>query len=216
MIIARYTSEASGVVGTYVDSYHGWAIRGKYESCGDLCQLPHGAWRCSPKRTRNRPSIRTTSMETCGQLPSEARRPAICRELYPRDLVDRPPTRSTGGFATPTWILIAVVIGGMIVHNLVILNFHAVRRAAAGAGDERSHGPAASIAAQIDPARIDGSACRLSFSRSPVSRCDSRRPGGSSYLSVLGMSEPVRDRMYAPRRRRDPGDGLPVRTRPIT
>ncbi|MCL4306200.1 cytochrome b/b6 domain-containing protein [bacterium] len=122
-IIRKY-GLAPDVVSTYTDSYHGLATRArnrKTPSCADC----HGA---HDVRTAADPlsSIHEANVvQTCATCHPRADAKFAAsythRALQPRE----------GGaqwwIARIYWILIFAVIGGMVLHNLIILNYHMIK-----------------------------------------------------------------------------------------
>jgi formate dehydrogenase gamma subunit len=124
VIIARYSLRGD-VVGSYVDSYHGWTSRRGYASAA-TCVSCHTAHAILP-RTHPQSTIHPDNLqETCRQ----------CHERVDERFAASYTHESLSITANPInrwirnayWVLIASVIGGMVAHNLVILNFHAVRK----------------------------------------------------------------------------------------
>ena len=131
-VIIRKYGLAPGVVATYEDSYHGLATRGKSKRtpvCSD-CHSAHAV------RT-HRDSLSTIHPANVA---------ATCRKCHPRadaafaqSYTHQALQPAKGGInywiERIYWVLITVIIGGMVLHNLVIINFHmleAKRRQSAG------------------------------------------------------------------------------------
>lgn len=122
-IIRKY-GLAPDVVSTYQDSYHGLATRAnslKTPHCAD-CHQAHDVRTARDTLSTVNPA---NLVETCRKChPRADANFAVSythRALQPRE----------GGInywiARIYWILLIVIIGGMVVHNLVILNFHLIR-----------------------------------------------------------------------------------------
>jgi formate dehydrogenase gamma subunit len=124
VIIAKYNLEG-GVVGSYTDSYHGWATRHNYERAA-TCVSCHGAHAVLPAADSLSTIAPANVVETC-------------RKCHPRADVTFAAsyTHETASItANPVnrWIrdiyivVIALLIGGMVVHNVIILNYYMVQR----------------------------------------------------------------------------------------
>jgi formate dehydrogenase gamma subunit len=131
-IIIRKYGLAPDVVQTYNDSYHGLATKAKNlrtPNCAD-CHNAH--------------DVRTARDSLATIYPANI--PTTCGKCHPNADVKFAASYThqtlqprTGGLnywiARIYWMLIIVIIGGMVIHNLVILNFHlleAKRRQSAG------------------------------------------------------------------------------------
>jgi formate dehydrogenase gamma subunit len=123
-VIIRKYGLAPEVVSTYRDSYHGLATRGKSQktpNCAD-CHLAHGVRAAVDSLSTVNPA---NVAETCRKCHPKADANFAAsythKALQPRE----------GGInywiARVYWVLLAVIIGGMVLHNLVILNFHLVQ-----------------------------------------------------------------------------------------
>jgi formate dehydrogenase gamma subunit len=123
-IIAKYNLQG-GVVGSYVDSYHGWATRRQYARAA-TCVSCHGAHSVLPAGDPE------SSIHPANVV-------ATCRKCHPGADV-RFATSYTHESASITanpvnrWIrniyivLIIAIIGGMVLHNVTILNYFMVQR----------------------------------------------------------------------------------------
>lgn len=123
-IIAKYNLQG-GVVGSYVDSYHGWATRRQYARAAS-CVSCHGAHSVLPAGDPE------SSIHPANVV-------ATCRKCHPAADV-RFATSYTHESASITanpvnrWIrdiyilLIIAIIGGMVLHNVTILNYFMVQR----------------------------------------------------------------------------------------
>jgi DnaJ-class molecular chaperone len=78
-IIAKYNLQG-GVVGSYIDSYHGWATRRQYVR-RDMRKLPRGTFGAAGQRS----SVKHPSRQCGHDLPEVPRgsRPEIRNQLYP-------------------------------------------------------------------------------------------------------------------------------------
>lgn len=124
VIIAKYNLRGD-VVGSYVDSYHGWATGRGYASAA-TCVSCHTAHSVLPATHAESTISPDNLVQTCRQ----------CHEGVDERFASSYTHKTLSITANPInrwirnvyWTMIAVVIGGMIAHNLVILNFYAARR----------------------------------------------------------------------------------------
>lgn len=122
-IIRKY-GLSPDVVSTYQDSYHGLAnqaMSAKTPSCADC----HGA---HAVRTVNDSlsTIHTSNVQqTCGKCHEKA--DANFAASYTHSALQPRAGGAQWWIVRIYWVLIAVIIGGMVLHNLVILNFHMLR-----------------------------------------------------------------------------------------
>jgi formate dehydrogenase gamma subunit len=124
LIISKYGLQA-GVVGSYLDSYHGWAAQ---RSC-DLtatCVDCHSAHSVLPEEDPASTIHAHNLVATCGQC-HEGADTAFAASYNHRtaSMADNPVNRIIRGVYL--W-LIVLVIGGMVLHNLVIMNYFMIRR----------------------------------------------------------------------------------------
>lgn len=123
-IITKY-GLADYVVDTYVDSYHGWALRRGSEAAAD-CVDCHLAHEVLPARDPESTIHSSRIVETCGQCHANS------NQAFANSYTHR--TASIDAHPVPIYIewiymvLIPLVIGAMIVHNGVILNFYLQER----------------------------------------------------------------------------------------
>ncbi|MFH1572489.1 MAG: cytochrome b/b6 domain-containing protein [Acidobacteriota bacterium] len=124
LIVAKFNL-AGGVVGSYIDSYHGWAARRDYVRAA-TCISCHGAHSVLPAAD---PESMTHTSNVVG----------TCRQCHPNaDLTFSASYTHESASITANpinrWIrsiyifMIALIIGGMVVHNLVIMNFFMIER----------------------------------------------------------------------------------------
>lgn len=182
-IIRKY-GLSPDVVTTYEDSYHGLAVRGRSQRSA-VCADCHGA---HAVRT-----VRDTLSTIHPQNVTET-----CRQCHPRADVkfSQSYTHSalqprTGGInywiAQIYWILIVTIIGGMLVHNLIILNWHMIQ-----ARKRQETGP--KITRFDTHQLIQHMALTISFILLAVTGFALRYPDAwwVRGLSELGMNEPSR------------------------
>jgi len=121
-IIEKYSLE-SGVVGSYVDSYHGWTARRGYERAA-TCVSCHSAHSVLPKSDTASTVNPVNVLQTCQACHPKAD-PGFA-EAY--DHVAASITRNPVNRVIRAiyMVLITVVIGGMLVHNLLIFNYYLI------------------------------------------------------------------------------------------
>jgi formate dehydrogenase gamma subunit len=127
VIIAKYHLQG-GVVGTYVDSYHGWASTRGCETaetaatCVD-CHTAHSVLPAEDSASSINPA---NVVATCAQ----------CHEGGSLRFADSYTHETTSITANPVnriiravyIVIIALVIGGMVLHNLLIINYFIIER----------------------------------------------------------------------------------------
>ena len=119
-IIRKY-GLAPDVVSTYTDSYHGLASHGKgatTATCND-CHGAHDVRTLNDSLSMIHPA---NVVKTCSQCHPKA--DANFAQSYTHKALQPLEGGVNWWIARIYWIMIIVVIGGMIVHNLVILNYH--------------------------------------------------------------------------------------------
>lgn len=183
-VIIRKYGLAPNVVSTYNDSYHGLAIRAGYEnapSCSD-CHLSHG--------------IRTERDSLSTVYPSNLVK--TCRQCHPKadasfaaSYTHRALQPKIGGInywvIRIYWVLIAVVIGGMILHNVVIINHYILKT-----HRQQKKGPKV---VRFDTHQlIQHMALSVTFILLAVTGFALKYPDAwwVRWLSEIGLSEPVR------------------------
>jgi formate dehydrogenase gamma subunit len=131
-IIIRKYGLAPGVVATYEDSYHGLATRAHSKNtptCSD-CHTAHAVRTHRDSLSTIYPANVAATCQKC-----HPRADAAFAQSYTHQAL-QPAKGGVNYWITRVyWVLIAVIIGGMVLHNLVILNFHmlaAKRRQTAG------------------------------------------------------------------------------------
>jgi cytochrome b subunit of formate dehydrogenase len=123
VIINKYGLEGS-VVKTYEDSYHGLAVRWQSKraaTCAD-CHTSHSV----------QPRADSTSTVSAGNVPGTCGK---CHEGASANFAQSYTHAKLGRSESPVntvvrnayVIMLIVIIGGMVVHNLIILNWHILR-----------------------------------------------------------------------------------------
>ncbi len=131
LIISKYGLQA-GVVGTYLDSYHGWATRsgdGQAATCVDC----HSAHLVLPSEDPASTVSADNVVSTCAQCHEGATPTfAASYDHTSTSLEGNPVNRIIRDVYL--WIIL-LVIGGMVVHNMVIMNYYMIKRRKEQAGD---------------------------------------------------------------------------------
>ncbi|RPJ86647.1 MAG: hypothetical protein EHM18_05135, partial [Acidobacteria bacterium] len=116
---------ASDVVETYVDSYHGWASVSGAEDVA-TCVDCHTAHWVLPKRDPASTVSQRNVTETCRQCHAEATLEFAASYTHATaSLASNPLVSWVQGLYI---ILIIAVIGGMAVHNAIIMNYYLVEK----------------------------------------------------------------------------------------
>lgn len=124
LIVSKYNLQG-GVVGSYVDSYHGWAARTGYERAATCvsCHTAHHVLPASDSASTIHPA---NVVETCqGCHPSADRKFAASYTHEATAIATNPINNFIRSFYI---VLIVGLIGLMVVHNLVIMNYFMVER----------------------------------------------------------------------------------------
>jgi len=123
VIIAKYGLEGT-VVQTYEDSYHGLAVKWKSERAA-TCSACHTAHSVQPTVDSTSTVHATNVVETCAQCHPGAT--ANFAKSYTHANLGRLESPINATVRNVYIILLAVIIGGMVLHNLIILNWHILR-----------------------------------------------------------------------------------------
>jgi formate dehydrogenase gamma subunit len=124
LIISKYGFE-EGVVGSYLDSYHGWANRAGYGQAAS-CMDCHTAHNVLPKADPASSISDENIVATCGAChPGSTANFAASYDHRSTSIVANPVNRVIR--SVYLW-LIALIIGGMVLHNLVIINYFMLKR----------------------------------------------------------------------------------------
>lgn len=124
LIIAKYGFQ-EGVVGSYLDSYHGWANRAGDEQAA-RCVDCHTAHSVLPKADPASSISEHNIVATCGRChPGASKNFAASYDHRAASLYANPVNRAIRHIYL--W-LIVVIIGGMVVHNFFIVNYFMIKR----------------------------------------------------------------------------------------
>lgn len=133
-LISKYGLQ-EGVVGSYLDSYHGWASRGGCDiaaSCVDC----HTAHMVLPKEDPASTVATQNVVATCQQCHQGADAAfAASYNHTTASMEGNPVNRIIRDIYL--WAIL-LVVGGMVVHNLVIMNFYMVKRREEQSSTERT------------------------------------------------------------------------------
>jgi len=124
VIIAKYNLQG-GVVGSYVDSYHGWATR-RNSTKAATCVSCHTAHSVLPQSEPMSTVSTERVAETCGQCHEGAT--LKFAQSYTHEAASISANPINRWIRTAYLGMIALVIGGMIIHNLVIMNYFMLKR----------------------------------------------------------------------------------------
>ena len=124
LIISKYGFD-EGVVGSYRDSYHGWANRAGYGRAAS-CMDCHTAHLVLPKADPESSVSDENIVATCAAChPGATVNFAASYDHRSASIVANPVNRVIRSIYL--W-LIALIIGSMVVHNLVIINYFMLKR----------------------------------------------------------------------------------------
>jgi formate dehydrogenase gamma subunit len=186
-IIGKYGLQA-GVVGTYEDSYHGWASRSDYARAA-TCVSCHTTHSVLPEEHPESSIHADNLVETCQTChPSADRSFAISYTHATTSIEANPVNRLIQRIYI---VLIIVTIGGMALHNLVIMNYYVMERRRAERGEKR--------VLRLDPSQIVQHALlTVSFILLVITGFALRFPEAwwVRFLADLGMTEPVRSDLH--------------------
>ena len=122
VIIAKYNMQEE-VVGSYTDSYHGWAVRRDYENAA-TCVSCHTAHMVLPEEAPASTVSQENVVSTCQSCHPDADMNFARSYTHEAASITRNPINRT--IRAIYYVLIALIIGGMVVHNLVVMNFYMV------------------------------------------------------------------------------------------
>jgi len=124
IIIGKYNLKG-GVVGSYVDSYHGWTSRRGCENTA-TCVSCHTAHLVLPAADSASTIHPANVVSTCGNCHEDA--DAEFAQSYTHDAASITGNPINRVIRQVYLWLIAIIIGGMVVHNLMIMNYFMVER----------------------------------------------------------------------------------------
>jgi formate dehydrogenase gamma subunit len=124
VIIAKYNLEG-GVVKSYIDSYHGWATRRNYGSAA-TCVSCHTAHSVLPDEDPASTVNPNNVVATCRACHADADTRFAASYTHTAASISANPVNRW--IRNIYLVLITLIIGGMVVHNLVIMNFFMIER----------------------------------------------------------------------------------------
>jgi cytochrome b subunit of formate dehydrogenase len=182
-MIAKYSLE-SDAVDSYEDSYHGWAVQRNYESAA-TCISCHTAHAVLPAEHPDS-TVHSANVEgTCKQChPRADSRFAASYDHRAASVASNPVIRLLRNVYI---LLIVVVIGGMVIHNLILMNYFIVERLRA---ESRRPGLRRLDVAQL----VQHLLLTFGFVMLVITGFALRFPDAwwVHYLGALGMTEPRR------------------------
>jgi formate dehydrogenase gamma subunit len=188
LIIAKYGLQG-GVVGTYLDSYHGWATRGG-DGQSATCIDCHSAHLVLPAEDPASTVSAQNVVSTCAQCHEGATAAfAASYDHQSTSITENPVNR----FIRKVYIwLIVLVIGGMVLHNMLIMNYYMIKRR-----KEQSGNGATVVRFTINEV-FQHLALTVSFITLVITGFALRFPEAFwvQWLSFLGMSEDVRGNIH--------------------
>jgi len=183
VIVAKYNLQG-GVVGSYTDSYHGWATRRHYANAA-TCVSCHTAHSVLPANDPDSTISPARVVATCRQCHEQAdQKFSISYTHETASITANPINRWLKNIYI---FLIIGVIGGMVVHNLVIMNYFMVER--------RKAEESSAWVLRFDKVEImQHLLLTLTFTLLVITGFALRFPAAwwARWLSEAGMNEPVR------------------------
>jgi formate dehydrogenase gamma subunit len=124
VIVAKYNLQG-GVVGSYADSYHGWAVRRNYVRAA-TCVSCHGVHSILPASDSVSSINPANVVRTCRQCHANADAGFAASYTHEKASISANPVNRA--IRSIYVVLILGLIGGMVLHNLVIMNYFMMRR----------------------------------------------------------------------------------------
>ena len=124
ILVAKYNMKG-GVVGSYVDSYHGWATAADHKKAATCvsCHTVHSILPASVPTSSIHPD---NVVQTCAKCHEGAS--VKFSQSYTHDnnsMTENPINRTIRSIYI---VLIALVIGSMVLHNLIVMNYYMMQR----------------------------------------------------------------------------------------
>lgn len=186
-IIAKYGMQG-GVIGTYEDSYHGWAVRGDYERAA-TCVSCHSAHWVLPRADSLSMVHPTNVVATCAQCHPDAN--AEFAASYTHVTASMAANPINNWIRLIYYVIIAVTIGLMVLHNAVVFNYYLMERRR----EERRVG----YVMRLDRIQVVQHLLNaVAFILLVITGFALRFPDAwwVQWLSAIGMSEPVRSNLH--------------------
>lgn len=124
LINAKYNMQG-GVVGSYEDSYHGWATRRNYVRAA-TCVSCHGAHSVLPAADSSSSISAGNVVATCQQCHTRADAAFATSYTHEKASISANPVNKA--IRSIYIVVIIGLIGGMVLHNLVIMNYFMMQR----------------------------------------------------------------------------------------
>lgn len=187
LIISKYNMQG-GVVGSYVDSYHGWASARDYANSA-TCVSCHTAHLVLPEVDPESSIHEDNLVGTCQQCHEDGDRKFALSYTHEATSVTTNPLNRL--IRNVYLLLIFGIIGGMVVHNLVILNYYAMER-------RRKEKQLQHVVRLNRSEVIQHLALTISFTGLVITGFALRFPeaGWVKLLTGLGMNEPLRANLH--------------------
>ena len=187
IIIAKY-SLREGVVDSYTDSYHGWATR-RSDHRAATCVSCHTAHEILPASEPASAISQENVVATCAQCHDRATPEFALSYSHETASIEANPINRT--IRVVYIVMIALVIGGMVLHNLLIMNYFMVER--------RRKQAASKWVLRFDRSQIlQHLFLTVAFVMLVVTGFALRFPeaGWVRFLTAIGMSEEVRANLH--------------------
>jgi len=187
VMIHKYSLKETAV-DSYEDSYHGWATRRNYERAA-TCVSCHTAHAVLPKQHLDSTVHANNLVETCRTCHPDADARFAASYTHEAASVTANPVNIV--IRNVYLIAIVIIIGGMILHNLVIMNYFMITR--------REQETNSDWVQRFDGIQIaQHLLLTVSFTLLAVTGFALRYPEAwwVRYLTVLGMTEPVRQNLH--------------------
>lgn len=186
-IISKYGLRGE-VVGSYEDSYHGWATRGRYRGAATCvsCHTTHSVLPATDSTSSISPNH---VVQTCAQCHPDADRAFAASYTHEAASIQMNPVNRV--IRRIYLVLIIGTIGGMLLHNLVILNYYMMQRI-------REELAGGAVRRFDSNELIQHMALTISFTLLVITGFALRFPEAwwVKGLSEIGMSEPVRSTLH--------------------
>ncbi|HEY3295570.1 MAG TPA: cytochrome c3 family protein [bacterium] len=183
-VMIRKYGLAPDVVETYRDSYHGLATLAR-SSRTPSCPDCHGAHNVRTERDSLSTINSAHVVETCAKCHKQA--DVKFAQSYTHRALQPMAGGATYWVSRMYWVLIALVIGGMLLHNFIILNFHMLL------AKKKQH--LGKKITRFDTHQlIQHMALTVSFTMLSVTGFALKFPNAwwVKWLAAIGLSEPVR------------------------
>jgi formate dehydrogenase gamma subunit len=187
VIVAKYRLRGD-VVQSYADSYHGWVTTGGYTAAATCvsCHTSHSILPVIDPASTIHPN---NVVQTCMECHEGATAKFAQSYTHAAASVTQNPVNRI--IRNIYFVLIAVVIGGMVLHNLVVMNYFMIERRKA---EKKSRWVVRFDRSQIWQHLL----LSLAFIMLVITGFALRFPNSwwARFLSSIGMTEPVRGNLH--------------------